>query len=131
MKSKELKNNASVKKALIGQVLKKNEKIKKTVKKAAGDLASVNKVLKQDNVAVEVMEQALVQNKDVQQKVAQAADDLRVVNLKLANEVAERMGIESELAEIKTDLAEAREDLSKSEVSVEIAQQRALRPSRS
>jgi diguanylate cyclase (GGDEF)-like protein len=127
MKSKELKNNASVKKALIGQVLKKNEKIKKTVKKAAGDLASVNKVLKQDNVAVEVMEQALVQNKDVQQKVAQAADDLRVVNLKLANEVAERMGIESELAEIKTDLAEAREDLSKSEVSVEIAQQRALR----
>jgi len=124
-KSKVLKNNASVKKALLGQVLKKNEKIKKNVKKAAGNLTAVNKVLKEDNVAVEVMEQALVQNKNVQQKIAQAADDLRVVNVKLANEVADRMGIESELAEMKTDLAGVREDLSKSEENVEIAQQRA------
>lgn len=126
MKSKDSKKNAFDKKALLGQVLKKNEKIKKTVKKAAGDLTSVNKVLKQENVTVQVMEQALVQNKDVEQKVAQAADDLRMVNVKLANEVAERMGIESELAGMKTDLAEAREDLSKAEGNVEIAQQLAL-----
>ena len=125
-KLKVLNNKASVKKALLGQVLKKNEKIKNNVKKAAGNLTTVNRVLKQDNVTVEVMEQALIQNKDVEQKVAQAADDLRVVNVKLANEVAERMGIESELAEMKTDLAGVREDLSKSEENVGIAQQRAL-----
>jgi len=126
MKSRDLKKTASEKKALIGQVLKTNEKIKKTVKKAAGDLTLVNKALKQDKVTAEVMEQALIQNKDVEHKVAQAADDLRAVNLKLANEVAERMSIESELADMKTDLAEVREDLSKAEVSVEIAQKLAL-----
>jgi diguanylate cyclase (GGDEF)-like protein len=58
--------------------------------------------------------------------VAQAADDLRTVNVELANEVAERMGIESELAEMKTELAGVRDDLSNSEVNVEIAQQLAL-----
>jgi diguanylate cyclase (GGDEF)-like protein len=118
-KTKELKKKASAKKSLLGQLLKKNDKIKKNVKKAASDLTSVNIVLKQENVTVEVMEQALIQNKDVEQKVAQAAEDLRTVNDKLANEVAERMGIESELADV-------REDLSKAEVNVEIAQQRAL-----
>lgn len=126
MKSKDLKKKASAKKALLGQVLKKNEKIKKAVRKAASELTSVNKVLKQEEVSVQVMEKALIQNKDVEQKVAQAADDLRMVNLKLAHEVAERMGIESELADMKTDLAEVREDLSKAEVNVEIAQQLAL-----
>jgi len=125
-KSKDLKNNAFDKKALLGQVLKKNEKIKKNVKKAATDLTSVNKVLKQESVTVQVVEQALVQNKDVEQKVAQAADDLRTVNVKLANEVAERMGIESELADMKTDLAVVREDLSKAEGNVEKAQQLAF-----
>lgn len=126
MKSKDLKNKASAKKALLGQVLKKNEKIKKAVKKAASELTSVNQVLKQDKVSVQVMEKALIQNKDVEQKVAQAADDLRMVNLKLAHEVAERMGIESELADMKTDLAEVRDDLSKAQVEVEVAQQIAL-----
>lgn len=126
MKSKDLKKKASAKKALLGHVLKKNEKIKNAVKKAASDLTSVNKVLKQEHVPVQVMAQALIQNKDVEQNVAQAADDLRLVNIKLANEVAERMGIESELAEMKTDLAEVREDLSKAEVNVAIAQQLAL-----
>lgn len=126
MKSKDLKKRASAKKALLGQVLKKNEKIKKAVKKAASELTSVNKVLKQEKVSVQVMEKALIQNKDVEHQVAQAAEDLRLVNVKLANEVAERMGIESELADMKTDLAEVREDLSKAEVNVEIAQQLAL-----
>jgi diguanylate cyclase (GGDEF)-like protein len=125
-KSQDLKKNASTKIALLGQVLKKNEKIKKNVTKAASDLTSVNKVLKQEHVTVQVMEQALIQNKDVEQKVAQAADDLRTVNVRLANEVAERKGIESELADMKTDLAEAREDLSKAEENMGIAQQLAL-----
>jgi diguanylate cyclase (GGDEF)-like protein len=126
MKSKDLKKNAFAKKALLGQVLKKNQRIKKNVKKAASELTLVNEVLKQEDVTIQIMEQALVQNKDVEQRVAQAADDLRTVNVELANEVAERMGIESELAEMKTELAGVREDLSNSEVSVEIAQQRAL-----
>ena len=126
MKSKDLKKKASAKKALLGQVLKKNEKIKKAVRKAASELTSVNKVLKQEKVSAQVMEKALIQNKDVEHQVAQAAEDLRMVNLKLAHEVAERMGIESELADMKTDLAEVREDLSKAEVNVEIAQQLAL-----
>ncbi len=125
-KSKDLKKIASDKKILLGQVLKKNEKIKRSVKKAASDLTLVNKVLKQDKVTVEVMEQALTQNKDVEHKVTKAAEDLRIVNVKLANEMAERMVIESELVVTKTDLAEVREDLSKAEVDVEIAQQLAL-----
>jgi diguanylate cyclase (GGDEF)-like protein len=126
MKSKDLKKIAFAKKALLGQVLKKNQRIKKNVKKAASELTFVNEILEQEDVTVQVMEQALIQNKDVEQRVAQAADDLRTVNVELANEVAERMGIESELAEMKTELAGVRDDLSNSEVNVEIAQQRAL-----
>lgn len=125
-KSKNLKKIASDKKILLGQVLKTNEKIKRNVKKAASDLTLVNKVLKQDKVTTEVMEQALTQNMDVEHKVTKAAEDLRMVNVKLANEMAERMVIESELVDTKTDLAEVREDLSKAEVDVEIAQQLAL-----
>jgi len=107
-------------------VLKKNEKIKISVKKAACDLTLVNKVLGQEQVSVQVMEQAIIQNKDVEQKVAKAADDLRVVNVKLANEMAERRVIESELADMKIDLAGVRDDLSIAQGEVEIAQQIAL-----
>jgi diguanylate cyclase (GGDEF)-like protein len=107
-------------------VLKKNEKIKESVKKAAGDLTSVNKVLKQENVPIPVMKQALTQNEDAEQKVAKAAGDLKLVNVKLAKELAERIVIESELADTKTDLAEARDDLSKSQGETEEAQQIAL-----
>jgi hypothetical protein len=57
-KSKDLKKTVSDKKALLGHVLKKNEKIKDSVKKAAGDLTSVNKVLKQKNVPKQVMKGA-------------------------------------------------------------------------
>ncbi|WP_051822583.1 GGDEF domain-containing protein [Desulfonatronum thiodismutans] len=72
------------------------------------------------------MKQALTQNEDVEQKVAKAADDLKLVNIKLNNEIAERIDIESELANTKTDLAEARDDLSKAQVKTEEAQQSAL-----
>ncbi len=126
VKSKKLEKNISAKKDSLGHVLKKNEKIKESVKKAASDLTLVNEVLEQEQVSVQVMEQALIQNKDVEQKVAKAADDLKVVNVKLANEMAERSVIESELAEMKTDLAEVRDDLSKAQVKVEVAQQIAL-----
>jgi diguanylate cyclase len=127
MKSKDIKKNVSTKKASLGRVLKKNEKIKQTVKNAASELTSVNEVLKQEKVPVQVMKQVVTQNKDVEQKVAKAADDLKLVNIKLTEEIAERIGIESELATTKTDLAEVRDDLSKAQVKTEEAQQIALR----
>ncbi len=126
MKSKAIKKDKSNKKASLGHVLKKNEKIKQTVKKAASELTSVNEVLKQENIPAQIMKQAITQNEDVEQKVAKAADDLKLVNVKLAEEMAERIVIESELADTKTDLAEVRDDLSKAQVKTEEAQQSAL-----
>lgn len=107
-------------------MLKKNQNIKKTIKKAAGDLTSVNEVLKKEKVPVQVKDKALDQNEAVEKKVAKAAEDLNVVNAKLADEMAERIVIEAELANTKTDLAEVREDLSKAQEETEEAQQIAL-----
>ena len=126
MKSKYLHRHLSSKEASLGHVLEKNEKIKKTLKKAVSDLTSVNQVLEQAKVSVPIMEQTLLQNKDVEQKVSQAVDDLKVVNVKLVNEMAERRGLESELADTKADLADVRDDLSKAQETIEIAQQIAL-----
>jgi diguanylate cyclase (GGDEF)-like protein len=126
MKSKDIKKTKSTQKASLGHVLKKNEKIKQNVKKAASELTLVNKVLKQEKVPVQIMKQTLIQNEDVEQKVTKAADDLKVVNLKLTEEIAERIVIESELANTKTDLADVRDDLSKAQVETEEAQQIAL-----
>jgi diguanylate cyclase (GGDEF)-like protein len=126
MKSKDSSKSASVKKASLGRVLKKNEEIKETVKEAASELTSVNKVLKQEKAPVQVIKNALTQNKDVEHKVAKAAADLKLVNAKLAKELANRIVIESELADTKTDLAEVRDDLSKSQIKEEEAQKIAL-----
>lgn len=126
MKSKDVKKSVSAKKASLGRVLKKNEKIKQTVKNAASDLTLVNEALQQENVPVQIMKQALIQNEDVEQKVAKAADDLKLVNIQLTEEIADRIVIESELANTKTDLAEVRDDLSKARVKTEAAQQMAL-----
>lgn len=125
MKSKDIKKTASAKKASLKRVLNKNEKIKKTVKIAASELTLVNEVLKQGKVPVPIMKQALTQNKGVEQKVAQAADDLKLVNIQLAEEIADRIVIESELANTKTDLAEVRDDLSKAQIKTEEAQKTA------
>jgi diguanylate cyclase (GGDEF)-like protein len=125
-RSKNLKKNISAKRASLERVLKINEKIKKNLKKAASELTSVNEVLNQEKVPVQVMKQALTQNEAVEQKVEKAADDLHLVNVKLAKEMTERIAIESELANTKTDLAEVRDDLLKSQVKEEEAQQIAL-----
>ncbi len=125
-KSKDLKKNVSAKKASLGRVLKKNEKIKDIVKKAASELTMVNEVLKQENVPVQVSNRAIAQNEDVEYKVTRAAKDLNLVNVKLAKEMAERIVIESELANTKTDLAEVRDNLSKAQVKTEEAQKNAL-----
>lgn len=126
MKFKDMKEIVSAKKASLGRVLKKNEKIKQTVENAASELTSVNEVLKQERIPVQIMKQALTQNENVEQKVAKAADDLKRVNVKLTEEIADRLVIESELADTKTDLAEVRDDLSKAQVKTERAQQTAL-----
>lgn len=126
MKSKELKEKTSAKKDSLGGVLKKNEKIKESVKNAATKLTSVNKALQQEKIPVQVIKQALDQNEDVEHKVEKAAADLKLVNAKLAKELAERIAIETELADTKTDLAEVRDDLSEAQVKTEEAQQIAL-----
>jgi diguanylate cyclase (GGDEF)-like protein len=125
-KSKDMKKKVSARRASLGRVLEKNEKIKKTLKKAASELTLVNDVLKQGKVPVQVMKQALNQNEDVEQQVAKAADDLKLVNVRLAEEVSDRIIIESELADTKNDLAEARDDLSKAQMKEGEAQQIAL-----
>lgn len=126
MKSKELKKRASAKRVSLGGVLKQTEKIKETVKEAASELTSVNEVLRQDNAPAQDIKTALTQNEGVEHKVAKAADDLKLVNATLAKEVAERIVIESELADTKTDLAAVRDDLSKSQAKEEKAQQLAF-----
>jgi diguanylate cyclase (GGDEF)-like protein len=126
MTAKDKARAASTKKASLARVLKKNESIKKTVKSAASELASVNDVLMQEEAPVELLEQALTQNEAVEQKVSKAADDLKLVNIKLSEEVAERIAVESELADTKTDLAEARDDLSEAQAETEEAQRIAL-----
>jgi len=124
--SKNLKKTISAKRASLGHVLKSNEKIKETLKKAASELTSVNEALNQENIPDQVMKQALTQNENVEQKVEKAAGDLKLVNVKLAKEMTERIAIESELANTKTDLAEVRDDLLKSQVKEVEAQQIAL-----
>jgi diguanylate cyclase (GGDEF)-like protein len=127
MKSKSKNSKGgTAKKAPLGHVLKKNEQIKETVKKAASALTLVNEVLKQEKVPVEVIKEALTQNKDTELKVAKAAADLKLVNIKLAKEMAERIVIESELADTKTDLAEVLDDLSKAQEKGDKAQRIAL-----
>ena len=106
----------------LGRVLNQSEEIKESVEEAASDLAAVNLALKQDGksgLPVQTVGQAVAQNEEVQQKVAKAADDLDQVNAELAKEVAERMVIESELANTKADLAEARDDLATSRANEE------------
>lgn len=126
MKSKNLKKNISAKRASLGRVLKKNKTINKNVNKSASDLTFVNEILTQEKVSVQIMKQAFSQNQDVEQQVAKAAHDLKQVNAELAEEIAERIDIESQLANTKTDLAEARDDLSRARVITEEAQKIAL-----
>ncbi|MFZ2633610.1 MAG: GGDEF domain-containing protein [Desulfosalsimonadaceae bacterium] len=75
---------------------------------------------------VQKTQQAVAQNEHVEYKVAKASGDLNRVNAELAKEVAERVIVESELAETKTDLAEALDDLSKSQAKEEEALKIAL-----
>ncbi|MHB8057983.1 MAG: diguanylate cyclase domain-containing protein [Desulfuromonadaceae bacterium] len=129
MKLKELKKNVAAKKASLERVLKKNEKIKKIVKQAASELTAVNEVLKQEKgaeVPVQLIKEVIIQNKEVEYKVAKAADDLHQVNAELTQEMAVRIILESELADIKTDLADVRDDLSKSQAKEEETRKSAL-----
>lgn len=125
-KSKVQSKNAVFKTASLDGVLKKNVEIKEDVSKVAVDLTLVNDVLKQDPTSVTAVKMALVLNEEAETKVAKAADDLKRVNVKLANEIAARLGIESELDEMKTDLAAVRDDLLQAQITGREAQQLAL-----
>ena len=125
-KSKEPGKKVSTKSVSLDGVLKKNEEIKIDVGRAAGELASVNDVLKQENASVRAMKIALTQNADAENRVTKAAEDLKRVNIKLANEIAVRVGIEFELDTIKTDLAVVRDDLLQAQLTGRQAQQLAL-----
>jgi diguanylate cyclase (GGDEF)-like protein len=128
-KTKSKENNVTTKNASLESALKKNEKIKKTVKLAASELTAVNAVLKQEKgveVSVQIIKEVITQNKEVEYKVAQAADDLHQVNAELAQEMAARIVLESELADTKTDLADVRDDLSKSQAKEEETRKFAL-----
>ena len=114
-KSKGLKKSVPAQKVSLGRVLNQNKKIKKTVKKAAKELTSINEVLKQGvkvDLPVQTIKGAITQNEGVEHRVSGAADDLNQVNIQLAREVTERVVIQSELADTKADLAEVRNDLS-------------------
>jgi len=131
-----LKKTMPSKSISLGGALNQNEKIKKNIIQAASELTSVNKVLKQEkqvDIPVQTIKDAITQNEDVEHKVEKAADDLHKVNINLAKEMAERVVIESELADTKTDLAdtktdlaEALDDLSKSQAKEEDALKIAL-----
>jgi len=128
-KSKDFKKSVTTKNASLERVLKKNEKIKENVTQAASELTSINEVLKQEKgveVHVKIIKEVITLNKEVEYKVAQAADDLHQVNAELAHEMAERVVLESELADTKTDLADVRYDLSKSQAKEEETRKFAL-----
>jgi diguanylate cyclase len=115
--------------ASLRSVLTESEAIKDTVEEAADELSSVNEILKLDvkvDVPKEAIKQAIVQNSDVELKIAKAASDLDQVNDQLEKELADRAGVESELAETKSDLAEARLDLSISQAKEKAARKRSL-----
>ncbi|MDR6984127.1 diguanylate cyclase (GGDEF)-like protein [Rheinheimera pacifica] len=125
-KSKVLRKKRSGKRVSLYGVLKENEGIKKEISVAADELNSVNDVLKQGKTSVSVIQQALKKNEDAENIVAKAAEDLKRVNIKLSNEIAMRIGIESELDDAKTDLAAVRDDLVQAQVTEKEARQRAL-----
>lgn len=128
-KSKNLKKTVPDKNASLERVIKRNKRIKKTVKQAANELTAVNEILKQGKevkIPVQIINEAITQNKEVEYKVAKSADDLHQVNTELAKEVAERLVIETELSDMKNDLADVRDDLSKSQVNEEESRNVAL-----
>lgn len=130
------RQDSAGKRATLGRVLHRSRKIKVAIKRAAGRLTSATAVLKQGkrvNISAHSVERAIIQYEEVENEVANAADGLSQVNTALAVEVAERVGIESELAETKADLADmtvdlatARDDLSESKANEDEALHRAL-----
>ena len=126
MKSKDANKRTSDKRDSLGHVLRKNEKIKENVKDAASELTSINEVLKQEEVPVQVLKQTLTENEKVEYKIEKAAADLKLVNTQLAEELADRIVVESELADTKAELVEVRADLLKSQIKEEEAQKLAL-----
>ena len=120
---------ATAKSASLERVLRRSRKIRAAIKEAAGRLASATVVLKQRkkaNSSPRSVDRAIAEYELVEGDVANAAHDLTEVNTDLAVEVAERVGIESELADMKVDLATAHDDLAQSQENEQEALHRAL-----
>ena len=86
----------------LAYVLKQSECIKDTVEQAVNELILVNETLQQDNKnsdPVQTITEAIMMNEDVEHKLAKAADDLSQVNTQLKEQVADREGMASELAD--------------------------------
>jgi len=123
-----MKKPSPDKKHSLGHVLNQAEEIKENIEEAAINIASVNETLKQKEQVkqeeiisppIQAVEDAIAQNKIAESQVAKAAIDLEQVNTKLAKEVTERIGLESELADTKNDLMEVRQELLKARIKEE------------
>lgn len=127
---------SDAKKHSLERVLRRSRKVKVAIKHAAGRLAAATAVLKRRksaNLPAQSIEQAINKYEEVEGEVVAASHDLTQVNTDLAVEVAERVGIESELADTKADLADTkvdlatvRDDLAESQANEDDARQRAL-----
>jgi len=104
------------------RVLDQSEEIQESVKDAADRLSSVNLVLKhEDHLPVQSIQEVVTQNEEIEQKLVKAADDLHLVNDELAKAVAERIEIESELADKRNHLSEVHAALLKAQSQEEDA----------
>ncbi len=111
---------STAKGASLHRVLRRSRRIRAAVKRAAARLASATAVLKRGKGAStphQSVERAITTYEKVEAEVASAADGLTQVNADLTVQVAERVGLESELADVKADLAAAQGDLSQSQAN--------------
>ena len=115
MKSKsiDIEHTTPTKITSLERAIKLSKNIKDAVEQAAGELTSINAILKQYNkssVPFQTIQKAIVQNECVEHKIAKAVDDLNQLNTQISKEMEERVVVESKLADTKTDLAEGVEE---------------------
>lgn len=102
-------NDASPKKAI--DALEKNLAVEDQIQEAATDLTTVNKLLSHEECSIESVKAAHAHNTETEAKLSEAAEDLSEVNVRLAEDVVDRICIENELKDTKAELAIARKAL--------------------
>lgn len=117
--AKETATPAVLKAPPLETVLSQSEQVKKKIEECAQELASVNKVLKQEvteRLPLEQVEEALNKSEEVEDKIQECADDLSLVNSALAEEVRERKKLERKLAVSQIELAGTQAELSDTQI---------------